>query len=95
MSVFVDDMRAPYGRLILCHMIADSDAELHKMADTIGVARRWFQGDHYDICLTKRALAVKAGAVEITWREAGRKIFARRKAARAARKGVDHAAEGL
>lgn len=78
MSVYVDNMRAPFGRLIMCHMIADTAAELHAMAATIGVARKWCQKEalgqgwiHYDICLSKRALAVKAGAVEITWRQAG------------------------
>jgi hypothetical protein len=80
--VYVDDMRAPYGRLIMCHMIADSDEELHAMADRIGVARRWHQkpgpGSHYDIALSKRAAAVAAGAVEITWRQAGAMTFRRR-----------------
>lgn len=71
MAVYVDNMRAPYGRLIMCHMLADTDDELHAMADRIGVARRWHQGDHYDICLSKRALAVAAGAVEISMRQAG------------------------
>lgn len=70
MSVYVDDMRARYRRMILCHMLADSVDELHAMADRIGVARRWFQVDHYDICLAKRALALRAGAVEISRREA-------------------------
>lgn len=78
MTVYVDNMRAPYGRLIMCHMIADTDEELHAMADKIGVARRWHQGDHYDICLSKRALAVSFGAQEITLRQAGA-MHARRK----------------
>lgn len=68
MSVYVDDSRNPYRRMFMCHMLADSAVELHGMADKIGVARKWFQGDHYDICLAKRALAVKAGAVEVTAR---------------------------
>lgn len=73
--VYVDDMRAPYGRLVMCHMIADTDDELHAMADRIGVSRRWHQKppkvrhSHYDICLSKRAQAVAAGAREITVRE--------------------------
>lgn len=77
MTVYVDNMQAKYGRMIMCHMLADTDAELHAMADRIGVARRWWQspdktsGSHYDIALTKRALAVEAGAVEITLRQAG------------------------
>lgn len=53
----------------MCHMIADTERELHAMADKIGVARRWYQvqasAPHYDICRSKRALAVKLGAVEI------------------------------
>ncbi len=69
MTVYVDDMRARFGRLIMCHMIADTDEELHAMVDRIGVARKWHQGDHYDIALSKRALAVANGAIEITLRE--------------------------
>ncbi|MBV9863314.1 MAG: DUF4031 domain-containing protein [Alphaproteobacteria bacterium] len=71
MTVYVDDMRASFGRMIMCHMIADTEAELHAAADRIGVARRWYQGDHYDIALSKRAMAVAAGAREITWRQCG------------------------
>lgn len=78
MAVYVDNMRAPFGRLIMCHMIADTDDELNAMADAIGVSRRWHQGDHYDICLSKRAKAVSLGAVEITLRQAGA-MSARRK----------------
>jgi len=79
MTVYVDDMRASFGRMKMCHMIADTDAELRAMADKIGVAQRWHQGDHFDIALTKRTLAVQNGAVEISWRQAGCMI-ARRKA---------------
>ena len=78
MTVYVDTMRARYGRLVLCHMIADSDDELHAMADRIGVARKWFQAQastpHYDICLAKKALALKHGAVELSRRDMGRKL---------------------
>lgn len=71
MTVYVDDMQASFGRMILCHMIADTEAELHAMADRIGIARKWHQGNHYDIAQSKRRLAVAAGAVEITWRQCG------------------------
>lgn len=69
MAVYVDDMRAQYGRMVMCHMIADTDEELHAMADRIGVSRRWHQcagtsRSHYDICLSKRALAIQHGAIE-------------------------------
>jgi Protein of unknown function (DUF4031) len=84
MTVYVDDMRANYGRLILCHMLGDSDDELHAMADKIGVNRKWWQspektsGSHYDIALSKKALAIEYGAIEITWKQAGA-MNARRK----------------
>lgn len=83
MSVYVDDMKAKYGRMRMCHMIADSDAELHAMAERIGVARRWHQhppehDSHYDICLAKRGMAVQAGAIEITMRQAAAMIKQRR-----------------
>lgn len=81
MTVYVDDMRAPYGRLIMSHMIADTEKELHEMADAIGIARRWFQGDHYDVCQSKRAAAVARGAVELTRMQLGRMVIAQRKAA--------------
>jgi len=69
MAVYVDDMRVTFGRMVMCHMMADTPAELHDMADKIGVARKWFQGDHYDIALSKRVLAVQLGAEQITLRE--------------------------
>lgn len=83
MTVYVDNMRAKYGRMVMCHMIADTVDELLEMADRIGVARRWLQcagtpQEHFDICWSKRAMAVKAGAVEVTRREVGRLICQKR-----------------
>lgn len=66
MTVYVDDPLWRLGRMKMCHMMADTDEELHSMVDKIGVQRKWFQGDHYDISLAKRSLAVKNGAVECT-----------------------------
>lgn len=70
MAVYVDMMNAPYGRMKMCHMIADSTEELNAMADKIGVARKWIQKaghphEHYDICQAKRQLAVANGAIVI------------------------------
>jgi hypothetical protein len=52
MTVYVDDMRAeffpphaPGRRFIMCHMIADTEEELHAMAARIGVACKWHQGE--------------------------------------------------
>lgn len=82
MTVYVDDMNASFGRMTMCHMVADSDEELHAMADKIGVARKWHQNpqtmkvsnSHYDICLTKKSLAIEHGAVSITFRQLGRML---------------------
>jgi hypothetical protein len=83
MSVYVDDMKAPFGRMKMCHMIADSTEELLTMADRIGVARKWLQHpgtthEHFDIALSKRAQAVAQGAIEINRRELAEKLKARR-----------------
>jgi hypothetical protein len=84
MTVYVDDMRANFGRMVMCHMLADTDLELHAMASRSGVAMKWWQipaktsRSHYDIALSKRALAVDAGAVEITLRQAAAMNLRRR-----------------
>jgi hypothetical protein len=75
MAVYVDDMRAQLKvgnrTYVMCHMIADSEDELRAMAAAIGVQLRYHQyqstyKSHFDIALSKRALAVKCGAQEIT-----------------------------
>lgn len=78
--VYVDDMHLShlghFGRMKMCHMLADSDEELRAMAERIGVALKWHQHagthrSHFDIATAKRVLAVAAGAKEITMRDAG------------------------
>ncbi len=70
MPVYVDSFNAPFGRMVMCHMMADSTEELLAMADAIGVKRKWIQypgtwKEHFDICRSKRALAVQRGAIEM------------------------------
>ncbi|MCI0550998.1 MAG: DUF4031 domain-containing protein [Anaerolineae bacterium] len=77
MTVYVDDMfKYPMGQyryMKMSHMIADTEVELHQMADRIGLKRAWFQsggsGPHYDVTITKRRLAIEAGARQITLRQ--------------------------
>jgi len=83
MAVYVDSMKAMFGRMKMCHLTADTEEELLAMADRIGVSRRWHQypgtdRSHFDIAQSKRALAVKAGAREITWRQTGLMSMRRR-----------------
>ena len=82
MSVFIDNMRAPFGRMIMSHMVADTSQELHAMAARIGVSSRWVQDrgtprEHYDICQSKRQLAIQYGAIEVTRRQLAMKIMDR------------------
>lgn len=69
--VYIDDFNAPFGRMIMCHMIADTTEELLQMADKIGVQRKWIQdsgtySEHFDVCLSAKKKAIAAGAIEIT-----------------------------
>lgn len=77
MNVYIDNMNAPFGRMKMCHMIADTTDELLAMVDKIGVQRKWIQdagtySEHFDVCKSARAKAVAAGAKEITMMELGR-----------------------
>lgn len=74
--VYVDDMDASYRRMKMSHLIADSKEELLDMVDKIGVQRKWIQNEdtpneHFDICLSKKALAISLGVKLIGWRELG------------------------
>jgi hypothetical protein len=84
MTVYVDDWRqqATVGRISArwSHMFVAPDgdlADLHAMAARIGLRRSWFQAkgwprDHYDVTDARRERAIAAGAVPVSWREAGR-----------------------
>lgn len=79
MTIYVDQIKeypnikgpaARHGKF-WCHMISDTSVEeLHQFADRLGLKRQWFQPAkilihcHYDLIPSKRALAVKLGAVE-------------------------------
>jgi hypothetical protein len=80
-------MKAGFRGMVMCHMVADTTEELIAMADAIGVQRKWIQAagtyrEHFDICLTKRAKAVKCGAKEVSQGELGRILRTRREGVR-------------
>lgn len=74
MTVYVDDSKLSYGRMIMSHMIADSRRELVEMLrkcdlDPIHIQLKNTRREHYDVSQEKRSLAVRHGTKEITTRE--------------------------
>ncbi|MEV5312721.1 DUF4031 domain-containing protein [Streptomyces sp. NPDC052610] len=70
MTVYIDPPTWPgHGRL-WSHLISDvSFDELHAFAAGLGVPRKAFERDHYDIPAHRYTDAVRAGAVQVTSRE--------------------------
>lgn len=75
MAVYVDTLIDWGWRLgPSCHMTADTDEELHAMADAIGMKRSWAQKmdhprqrhHHYDLVASRRKKAVALGAIEVS-----------------------------
>jgi hypothetical protein len=76
-SVYVDDVRHRFGRMIMCHLWADTVEELLAAVDAIGVQRKWIQGHptlsfgkhrnaswvHFDIALSMKERAITNGAI--------------------------------
>lgn len=75
MSVYVGVSMWEFRHMIMCHMFADTEKELDAMAFEIGMKPEWKQMPkrdrgyssivHYDISKSKRALAVKLGAIPL------------------------------
>lgn len=89
MSVYVDPImptlkskRWPYYKG--CHMFADTEYELHRLAEDIGLKRSWFQNredmPHYDLVPGVRAKAIRYGAIEVSAAFMVEMLQARRKA---------------
>ncbi|MFD4571768.1 DUF4031 domain-containing protein [Streptomyces sp. NPDC058417] len=70
MTIYIDPPTWPgHGRL-WSHLVSDASfTELHAFADALGVPRRAFERDHYDLPSHRYADAVTAGAREVTSRE--------------------------
>lgn len=70
MTLLVDEARWPWRGRRWCHLVSDvSLDELHQFAARLGVPRRAFQGDHYDLPEAERARAIELGAVAVPSRE--------------------------
>ncbi|MDF2806801.1 MAG: hypothetical protein K0S43_1747 [Cellulosimicrobium sp.] len=77
MTVLIDPPAWPAHGTLFSHLVSDSSlAELHAFAASIGVSRRAFDLDHYDVAAERYDLAVAAGAVAVGGRELARRLGA-------------------
>ncbi|MBN0041964.1 DUF4031 domain-containing protein [Cellulosimicrobium cellulans] len=75
MTVLIDPPAWPAHGTLFSHLVSDSSlAELHAFAASIGVSRRAFDLDHYDVAAERYDLAVAAGAVPVGGRELARRL---------------------
>ena len=86
MTIYVDPPVWPGHGHLWSHLVSDvSYEELQSFADELGVPRRAFERDHYDIPSHRYGEVVAAGAVEVSSREVVRLLHGaglrRRKAA--------------
>jgi hypothetical protein len=77
MTLLVDPAIWPWRGHLFCHLVSDSHLdELHAFARWIGVPPRAYGGDHYDISIDMRVIAIEEGAIEVTSRELVRALYA-------------------
>jgi hypothetical protein len=70
MTVLIDEAIWPFRGELWCHMVSDTSYdELHELAGELGIPRRGFQGDHYDVPARRRDAAIALGAKPVTGRE--------------------------
>lgn len=70
MTILVDDAIWPHDGRRWAHLVSDhSYDELHEFAERLGIPRRGFQGDHYDVPTEWREKALALGAEAVTSRE--------------------------
>jgi hypothetical protein len=70
MALLVDEPIWPFRDRLWCHLVSDASyEELHDLAGRLGIPRRAFQGDHYDLPAELRERAVGLGAQPVSGRE--------------------------
>lgn len=76
-AILVDDAVWPWRGRLWAHLVSDtSHEELHAFAGQLGLPRRVFQGDHYDVPTDVREQALALGATAVPSRELLRRITA-------------------
>lgn len=75
MTVLIDEPRWWHRGRRWCHLVSDESLdELHDFVTRLGIPRRGFQGDHYDIPEEFRADVIAAGATVVESRELVRRL---------------------
>jgi hypothetical protein len=70
MTIYIDPPIWPGHGHLWSHMISDqSYEELHAFAARIGIPRRGFEHDHYDVIAERYAVALAEGAQPVRSRE--------------------------
>lgn len=76
-TILIDEARWWWRGKKWCHLISDSSYdELHDFAEQVGIPRRGFQGDHYDVPEEYRDELIAAGAEQVESRELVRRLRA-------------------
>jgi hypothetical protein len=76
-AVLLDPAVWPWRGQLWAHLVSDTSYdELHDFAARLGVPRRGFQGDHYDLPAALREQALAMGAEDVTARELLRRLKA-------------------
>lgn len=76
-TILVDQARWPWRGTTWCHLVSDDDLEeLHAFAARLGCRRVSFQGDHYDIDIDTREIAIEFGATALDSRDLVRRLKA-------------------
>jgi hypothetical protein len=77
MAVLIDEPRWQFKGRLWAHLVSDQSLdELHDFAERLGIPRRGFHGDHYDVPKEFYDEVVDAGAVPTPSRELVRRLRA-------------------
>jgi hypothetical protein len=74
-TVLVDAAIWPFEGRRWAHLVSDASfEELHEFAERLGIPRRAFQGDHYDVPTEYRERAIDLGAQPVASRVLVRRL---------------------
>ncbi|MFK8026151.1 MAG: DUF4031 domain-containing protein [Ilumatobacter sp.] len=77
MAILMDEARWWFRGRKWCHLVSDvSYEELFEFTDEVGIPRRAFQGDHFDIPEEYREQMIDAGAEVVDSRDLVRRLRA-------------------